>query len=330
MPSTTSTSWKTALQRLADRRVQRWLYAATLGLVLALLGAFIYARREEIATYRWQIVWPFIPIAFLIFSLDLLYVIWLWSRMMAQFGVTLPFRTHVAYYAQANLAKRLPGTLWYIAGRAQLYEQHGVPMRLTTICSGVEFLVAALSSAVVSVIFIIYSLIGFANRSETTLLRNATFIVMPVLCIVLVVLPWIIQRLMRRAGLVASSSISVGSLAQLTLLYLGVWVLGGLLLFAIIRIYAPLDWATVPYLIGCWGASSLISSLVIFMPTSFGLKEISLGVLLALVAPASVAVITVIVVRIAITLFEVLWSWVAVLLFSKRSQQAEKPSETAS
>lgn len=325
MSSTTSTSWKTALQRLADRRVQRWLYAATLGLVLVLLGAFIYARREELATYRWQIDWPFIPIAFLIFSLDLLYVIWLWSRMMAQFGVTLPFRTHVAYYAQANLAKRLPGTLWYIAGRAQLYEQHGVPMRLTTMCSGVEFMVSALSSAVIGAIFIIYGLIGFTNSSETTLLRNATFIVIPLMCIVLMALPWIIQRLIRRAGLVASSTISIGALAQLTLLYLGVWGLGGMLLFAIIRIYAPIELAILPYLIGCWGASSLISSLVIFLPTSFGLKEISLGVLLALVVPPSVAAITVIVARIAITAFEVLWSGISVLLLTKRTQQAEKP-----
>lgn len=311
---------------MRDKRVQRALYAITLVFVLALLGAFIYARREEIATYRWQIAWPFIPIAFLIFSLDLLYVIWLWTRMMAQFGVKVPFRTHIAYYAQANLAKRLPGTLWYVAGRAQLYDQAGVPMRLTAICSGIEFIVSTLSSAIVSVAFIIYGLSGFAANSEAGLLRSATIIAIPVLCIALLLLPWIIRRLMRRADLAFSSVISVNILSRLTLLYLGVWVLGGLLLYAIVRVYAPLSWNMVPYLVGCWGASSLISSLVIFMPTSFGLKEISLGVLLALIVPASVAVITVIAVRIAITLFEVLWSVIAVLFLPKHIQQAENSS----
>jgi len=311
---------------MSDKRVQRTLYAITLVFVLALLGGFIYARREEIATYRWQIAWPFIPIAFLIFSLDLLYVIWLWARIMAQFGVKLPFRTHIAYYAQANLAKRLPGTLWYVAGRAQLYDHAGVPMRLTAMCSGIEFIVSTLSSAIVSVAFIVYGLSGLAASREAGLLRSATIIAIPVLCVALLVLPWIIRRLMRRADLAFSSVISVSILTRLTLLYLGVWVLGGLLLYAIVRVYAPLSGNTVPFLVGCWGASSLISSLVIFMPTSFGLKEISLGVLLTLIVPASVAVITVIVVRVAITLFEVLWSGLAVLMLPEHAQQAEKPS----
>jgi hypothetical protein len=311
---------------MSDKRVQRLLYVITLVFVLVVLGTFIYARREEIATYHWQIAWPFIPIAFLIFSLDLLYVIWLWSRMMAQFGVKLPFRTHVAYYAQANLAKRLPGTLWYVAGRAQLYDQAGVPMRLTAMCSGIEFIVSTLSSAIVGVAFLVYGLSGFAASSQAGLLRSATIIAIPALCLALVLLPWIIRRLMRRADLAFSSVISIRALTRLTMLYLGVWVLGGLLLYAIVRIYAPLAPNTLSFLIGCWGASSLIASLVIFMPTSFGLKEISLGVLLTLIVPASIAVITVIVIRIAITLFEVLWSGVAVLLLPKYAQQAENPS----
>ena len=89
-------------------------------------------------------------------------------------------------------------------------------------------------------------------------------------------------------------------------LYAAAWVVGGILLFAIARLYQPLELAALPTFIGSWAISGCVSLLALVLPSGFGLMEISLTFLLARVMPPGLAALTAISARILITALDVL------------------------
>lgn len=301
----------------------RWLQVAALGFVAVTLAAYVYAQREQLQAFQWQPNWVWLVVAFVIFSLNMLLLVWLWARLMAHFGVSLPYHLHVTYYARSYLARRLPGSVWYVAGRVQLYGQHGIDPKLTATCSGIEYLILLVDSAIIAAVYVVASISALRNSPEVETFTYISLIAAPVLLVALALLPMMLARLRKRWGLVEGNTLTLGTFALYGLAYLLVYVNGTLFIYAIIRIMHPLAISQFPHLYGAWGASSLIASLALFLPTSFGLKEISMGVLLLPIVPQAIAVFAVIMVRIGATIFEILWSAVVVgilNLLPKRSK----------
>lgn len=50
-----------------------------------------------------------------------------WRRILARFGIDIPFRQHLAACAYSALARALPGSLWAPVGRVAYYRRLGAP-----------------------------------------------------------------------------------------------------------------------------------------------------------------------------------------------------------
>ena len=274
-----------------------------------ILGYLIYSQRDILLTYDWDINWFQVFFSFIVFSLDLLLVIIVWTWLMNSLGKKIKFSTHFLYYSISNVTKRIPGTLWYIASRAQLYKSDQVDYKITTITSGVEYAIATIGSVLVCLLFAIPIIIEYSYSPFLfiVVILIAGFVVHPR------VIDWIFRRLKLDAG-----SLEYRVILKSLVLYMLIWVLGGVVLFLIANSIYPLQMTDLSYVIGAWSIVGFITSVLLFLPTNLGLTEVGISLLLSNIMPSSIAVIIAILGRIFITIFELIWAG-ASLFIQKRS-----------
>jgi hypothetical protein len=113
--------------------------------------------------------------------------------------------------------------------------------------------------------------------------------------------------------------------ALLVGLYAVVWALGGMILFAITKAVYPLPWDTFPGILGAWSLSGVIASISTFTPSGFGLREITLSILLTPFMPAGMSVVIALVTRVFLSLCELVWALGASRLLSQADKQTATP-----
>jgi hypothetical protein len=119
----------------------------------------------------------------------------------------------------------------------------------------------------------------------------------------------LINWLLRRMGKTPLTTfIRPPAIALILLLYAGGWLLGGVLLFFLIRAIYAIAWETLPLIIQSWVLSSLASYIAFFAPFGFGIRDLTLGALLLSVLPLPVAIVIVLLVRLWIMGNELLWA----------------------
>ncbi len=271
-----------------------------LGISVAILGVIVYRQWDVLVSYPWEFR-PFPLLAsFAFYSADLFLVVWVWSEMMKKLGHPMGFWKHFRYYCMTNLAKRIPGTVWYIAGRAQFYKDDGgVPRRVTSILSGVEVGVSVIAAILVSLVFGLPILLRY---------QVSLWVVGGVLVGSMLVLhPRALAFAMKRLG----ADVSMFGYQDL-LVWIGtyalVWMGGGGMLFFICRIIVPVDLSAFGYMIGCWTLVGLLGVVFFFSPSNLGVSEVGFSLLLATVMPPPIAVVVALVVRLVPFLYELVWA----------------------
>lgn len=278
---------------------------AAFGLTLLILGYLIYNQRELLLTYPWNLRWEFLALAFILFSLGLALISRVWVQIIAYFGPRISFSQHFRAFCISNLAKRLPGTVWYVAWRAQSYGQHGLSAGLVSLASGVEMAVMAVACIVVSLLFAIPFLLSYSL---------GIWISAALMIIVLAFFhPRIFNALLHRIN----SDIQQMNYWRL-LGWIGVYIIdrlvSGAMLFAIANFITPLPLSNMGLVIGSHALVGVISLAFFFSPSNFGISEISLSLLLSLIMPSSLAAIIAIVNRIVVIIFEITWALISVVL----------------
>jgi hypothetical protein len=265
-----------------------------------ILGWMIYRQRDVLLSQSWSInIWNII-IAFCLFSIDLMLVAVVWSWIMDSFGTQTSHQRHIANFAVANVAKRIPGTVWYIAGRGYLYGLQGISLSIVSVASTMEFAIAVISGLIASIIFAFPQL--FSIRSQQWLIVVFTSISL------IFVHPRVIRWLLKKLRVESPIQYRYSSLIQWLVTYFLAWVVGGMVLFAIAGALHPLPISNLPYLIGCWSLAGTISSTFFFFPSNLGVTEISLSLLISHVMPSADAAIIAILMRLFLTGFEFFWA----------------------
>jgi uncharacterized membrane protein YbhN (UPF0104 family) len=296
------------------RRIGRWIPALGLAAAAVILGTLAWRDREALwhAVNEAQPGW--LAAAFVVFSVDLLLVIAIWAHLLRALGVTLPFREHVSIYAQSNAGKRLPGTLWYVASRVSLYERCGVPAATVAMASGMEFALSFTTSAVFGLVtvgdllwtqvlpHVVHDIGAPALAAAGVVLASASLVVLIAG-----------RRLMRRrfgeAFQLSHYRLKAPTILGLAGAYAGVWLLGGIFLLCITLAFAPaLSIGQMRLTIGAWALSSMLATLALLLPSSLGVKELTVGALLGAALPASTAVLTALLARLLATGFDFAWS----------------------
>lgn len=296
---------RTKLSRNLHKRARLGYSLVFLLIAASVLGYLVYSQWDVLSTYDWDIDWLQVVIAFVVFSLDLLLVVIVWSWLMDNIGSKVNLITHFVIYSLSNITKRIPGTIWYIASRAQLYKSHLVDAKLTSVASGVEYAISTLSSVFVSLLFALQIILRYGYSP-------VLFVVVIVIGMIMIhpkVISWILNKLN-----VEASTLPYRILIKSLLMYVLIWILGGIILFLIANSIYPLQFSNLSYIIGAWSLVGFITSVLLLSPSNLGITEVGLSLLLTNIMPSSIAVIIAVLSRVLITIFEVFWAGISFFL----------------
>lgn len=271
------------------------------------MGWLVYQQREALVGFDWQInVLPLVG-TIVLYGIALWSAVLEWALIFWALGDQTGFWDHFRFFCLSNLAKRLPGTVWYVIWRANLYSSVGHSTGLTSLASGIEVVVSVVSGVIVILLFAIPIIL--ANQ-----LGFWGILVLCILSLIVLhpkVLGWLINRFAHQ-----SPQISYKDLFIWLILNLVNWIAGGGILFFTIAIFHPIGIDTLGYVIGAWTLVGVLSIALFFFPTNFGFNQLGISLLLSSIIPLPIAVIIAVVNRILITLFELIIA-VVILMFDR-------------
>jgi uncharacterized membrane protein YbhN (UPF0104 family) len=270
---------------------------------VGLMALFLYANRGELwhylqmANYRWLLV------AFGCYTLDLVWAGLGWAWLMRRLTGQGPWLSHLRIYCVSNVGRRLPGTLWYVAGRAALYHNLDTSVGVVSLASGVEFVLITAAALVTALLTLPFG--------QTRQVWISGFMVIGLGLALVSMHPRVIRWALQRLGKPDRPDLRYRETLVWLCWYVGVWVGGGILLFSVIQAVKPMPLQYLPVAIGAWALDGVVSTLFFFLPSGFGATELSLTFLLSAILPVTLAVGVALFMRLLVTFFEMLWALAA-------------------
>lgn len=279
------------------------ILVASLGVVLWIIVRDWY----NLTTYAWRFEWGYLALSGIAYIVALALAIAAWIVIMAGLRARLPWKEHGRYFLYSWMARRLPTPAPFVASRVLLYEQAGVPRRLSLAGMLWEQLLLFASGG-----WLVVLLFPFTPALSARLPLAPTAL-LAVVCAGLVLQPrvlarglnWLLRR-WKREPLTAMLTVP-GALSALGLHTL-LWLSGGVIFFLMVRSIYIVNWDLLPLFIQIWVASGLIGYISFFVPVVPGVRDMSMIALLTIVVPLSVALIIALLVRLWITLNELFWA----------------------
>jgi hypothetical protein len=281
---------------------------------LVVLSSLIYRERSVLLTYNWELRWGFIGFSFVLLVAGTLLAALVWGSLMHTLGSKVALVDHVRYYVISQLAKRLPGTIWYIAGRSYLYRQHGDSATFVAVASSLELVISCAGGALVALAFASYS---FGALSPFYLTILALILVIAVFLTQPVCIRWVLQRM----GHPEVPTVGYRHIALWLCLYIVLWIVGGTLLFLTANAVREVPFRFYPYVVGSWSLVGVLSYAVFFLPNNLGFTEIGLSLLLTTLLPSSLAVLVAILSRLLLIIYELLGASLIILFLRVHSAQ---------
>jgi len=277
------------------------------------LGFLLYQEKDELMKFSWNINYEAIILSFILYLIDFLLAVWVWSQILKKLGSEKTFWQHFRSYTISNIAKRLPGTIWYVVWRNEQYQKEGISRKITTFASGIEF--------VVSIVGGIFAVLIF-GISIIAKVMNGYFIFVIIIFILMIIIilsqPKITTIILNNLN-IDKHLFTYKLLLSWIVIFFLVWVVGGCFLFSLTNIIFPIGIENIGFFIGSWSLIGLLSYLLTFLPTNFGFNEIGLSLLLSLIMQSSFAVVIAIFARVINLLFEIIIAFVSWLIEIKNS-----------
>lgn len=264
-------------------------------LTLAVIGQILFVNRESLRDYLGEIRPIFLPLIALLFTVDLLISLAGWHTLVKKLTTLDSFRINTKINLYSNLARRIPGGIWYVASRAALYEQNGVSKRKTALLSALEITFFISSGVVVS----LFSLaLWELPLSFVEQIPSVGFLVIAFLAAFALMHPHVVSRVWKFIAKEAvPQQLAWRDTLGLLAIYVGTWLVGGLVLHAVINLFYPLPLTQIPMSIGVWTLSGTISLVGFISFSFFGLREVSLVLLLTPILPLPLTILIGIVIR---------------------------------
>jgi len=271
------------------RGFQRGLRVAILAVFLGFLALAVYRNWAELRQYGWRLDPRYAVLAVACFPAAYVPTIVCWHWIVRRVGGLDQWRINAHIFCLSSLGRYVPGAIWYVAGRAYLYQDAGVPVSqvvIGTIWENVVFVTSGL---------LVYVLLGWQQPWLAGLLLIAAVLLYPT----------ILNRLFRQFQAAPLRPADV--LALFAMLGLA-WAAGGLLLLAVTNALVPVGSENLPFLIGAWGLAGAVSVIAGFLVGGLGIRELTLGALLGQVLPVPVGVAVAVAFRLVLTVSEGVWA----------------------
>jgi uncharacterized membrane protein YbhN (UPF0104 family) len=226
-----------------------------------------------------------------------------WIRILAAWGIAVPYRVALQAEMVSMLAKYLPGGVWTPAARAVALRRSAGVTDTPTVLTSI-FVEAALS-AISGVIVFVVSL-AWVRGVHAPLPWLILFAVLLSSLLHPRVFRPLSQRLLKPFDAQAIEPLPFPVTIGLLVFYCGTWLIGGLGLFFLLRsVDADPAWSTIPFLGGVSAVGAIVAVLAIFTPSGLGVREASMYGLLLAITSAGPALSVTLLNRLTITVVEV-------------------------
>ena len=146
-------------------------------ITVSVLGWLVWRQRDIFKEVELQIKPAQLAISLAAYFLALLMVSIVWNGILKSLGSQVVSWKNMLYFFIANLGKRLPGSVWYIVWRGQLYHQEDNSLVITSLASGIELSVLIVSGVLASLIFSTTILLKYPAGIWITLVLAVVFII---------------------------------------------------------------------------------------------------------------------------------------------------------
>jgi uncharacterized membrane protein YbhN (UPF0104 family) len=294
---------------LARRRdVQRWVALVLLALAVGTLALLVARHWDELRSAPWRLEPYRLAVGLLLQASAIGIDALIWVDISHRLGATWDPRRDVRVYAYSLLARRLPGAVWHVVGRAAFYADAGLGRRVGVMGSAIEAGMLVLTGVAIALAF-------FPDLWPYGPIAGL---------LLLAVIPPIFRPAMR---LLLRGPVDwlppPARLYWWTLLYVVAWLVGCLGAFMQFDALYPLAPSLFPHLV--WAATSSIvaSAAVVIVPGGLGVRELGLTALMGEVIPPGVAAALAVAYRIAIATIEVVWSLLVIAILRPRPASAD-------
>lgn len=295
---------------MADKttlKVRRILKVIVLTLYVAfLIGVLwsVYNNRITLAVYFTQANYLFLLGFLITYVLGYLTGMIGWSMIIRSFDPRLNWWRNAKIYVVTLASRRLPGSVWYVGGRIAMYAELGTPKEKTLFASAVEYILFCLTGSILS--------LGMLTFSKLTLSPFVIALLIFVAVGGLVILhPKVLRLILRRYSDRLIGDLRYSNIIGWMLIYFIMWGLGGLMLSQFVGVFWSITFREALFITGSWTLVNVVSLLLIFIPASFGIADISVAVLLSQVMPSPLAGVITIMVRVLSIGLEVIFSLLA-------------------
>ncbi len=291
-----------------------WLGVA---LSLAIMGYLVWTNAAELRTLNWQRFIGPVVMGLAVYGLSLALQGIVWIRTVARLTGLSWGWWDIEVYSVTHLMRRLPGGPWYMAGRAVMYGDRGR--------GGAEALaVSLLEWAGLLIAGAIWFLAG--RWGVWGCLASAGGIA---------IIGWLAYHLRylqkRFPGLqrwLPVAGLSPAWLGTTLASYLFSWFLGGLILYLLAGAASPLNSLSLLNVTVLWAAGGSLGMLAVMMPAGFGVREVTLTVLLQPFVGAAMAVVITVLLRVLFTVGDMIWGMIFLLVARRKQLQTPVMDET--
>jgi len=294
-----------------------WKPLAAGAFTVVLFGYMIgtlMVNRRTLSDFNWHITPAYLLASSIAYPLSLLLGASAWHGIVWSMDQQVPYRKGVKFFLQSNVAKRLPGFVWYALGRLYLYECEGVGKATISVSLILE-LISIIGGASVA-----YASTAWASAPAFATTEQWWALFPLAGLAVMIAWPeglyagvnWFLTRTGRRT---IDRKPGRADLVQWSLLQAGAWLVGGLFVYLLSAgLNSDLDWSHAVGVINSWTGSGLVALMSLIIPLGLGLKEVTLAYMLSSFVPWPMAVVISLLARLLSTIGDCLGMLVACLL----------------
>jgi len=292
------------MDRIAECKAVKIL---VVGAIVLFLGLRVYRGWREVSHYQWDLRPELLAVSFVFTLAHWLAVALGWNMAVRSLGGDLDLRKGLRVYFLSNMARYIPGTVWYVAGRAYLGERERVSAAVISTSVVIEMALAIVSGALTSILALplLLSEVGLGALYACVLV-----VALGLIALHPKVIKWLLDllvRLLHRPNLVVSPPTYVAML-RLLLPYFLIWILGGAGFFTLLNSLYPLRLARLPIVAAIYAISYTVGFLIPLAPGGLGVREGIMALLLSHYVPLPVAAGVAILARLWAMVAEVFWA----------------------
>jgi glycosyltransferase 2 family protein len=245
-----------------------------------------------------------------------------WMRILAAYGIKVPYRIALQAEMLSMLAKYVPGGVWTPAARVVAMRRAGVTDTPKVLAS--VLLEAGLSA--VSGVLVFLASLSAVNDVNTSLLPLLGFAALLTVLLQPRVFRPLARRVLRPFGASEVPALPYRTMVYLLVYYSFTWLVGGAALYFLIRsVGDDPGVAAIPFLGGVSAVGAIVAVLSIIAPSGLGVREASMYGLMLAVTSSGAALGATVLNRVTITVVEAALLLVGMLAWRLRMSDVQAP-----